>query len=152
MLQLPQCVVILKHMDATHKLTSVLKSHGHSVTGPRRQVFDSLLQANEPLSISQLIARLPSLDKASVYRIVKLYEQIGLVHRVWNGFKSKIELSESFSPHHHHFTCLGCGQAQALKSEGLERSLHDFERQYGFSLVQHSVELSGYCRECTPSS
>lgn len=135
-------------MDPTAQIEKILKDHGRSVTRQRLMVFSVLQESKQPMSTVELTNKLPSLDKVSVYRTVDLYEKIGLVHRVWHGFKSKIELSEAFSPHHHHFTCTVCGNIIALKSETLETELHKFEAEHGFELKYHSVELSGHCQEC----
>ncbi len=136
-------------MDANKKLVMLLKKQGCSITKPRVTTFNALLDAHEALTMGQLIERLPEIDTVSVYRTLQLFEKVGVAHRVWNGFKSKIELSEDFSPHHHHFTCSQCGANTVIQSDDLERSLHGLESIYGFDLRQHSVELSGYCKECT---
>jgi Fur family ferric uptake transcriptional regulator len=135
-------------MDSTDKLKALLKKQGHSITKPRLATFDVLLEAHEALTIAQIIEKMPETDMVSVYRTLQLFERTEIIQRVWNGFKSKIELSETFSPHHHHFICNTCGVAQTIKSDELERSLHGLEDKYGFDLRQHSVELSGYCQNC----
>lgn len=106
------------------------------------------MDARDALTITQIIEKLPDVDMVSVYRTIQLFEKTGIVHRVLSGLKSKFELSEAFSPHHHHFVCNNCGAAQAIYSQNLEESLHALETQYGFELRQHSVELSGYCQAC----
>lgn len=130
------------------KLVSLLKKQGYSVTKPRLATFDAILEAGVPLTIPQIVAKLPDIDMVSVYRSIQLFEKAGIVIRVWSGFKSKIELSDAFSPHHHHFICNKCGSSQAINSDSLEKSLHSLEDVYGFDLRQHSVELSGYCNKC----
>lgn len=137
------------NMDPNEKLKALLKKQGYSVTKPRLATFTALLTAHEAQTVAQLIERLPDIDMVSVYRTLQLFEKVGIVHRVWNGFKSKIELSEMFSPHHHHFVCRQCGNAIAIESESLEQSLHALEAEYGFDLQEHSVELSGICQNCT---
>jgi Fur family transcriptional regulator, ferric uptake regulator len=135
-------------MEPDNKLKTLLKGQGYSVTKPRMLVFKALLDAHEALTIAQIIDIATGVDTVSVYRTLQLFEKTGVVHRVWNGFKSKIELSEDFSPHHHHFTCSKCGSSVAIKSDELEGSLHALETIYGFDLKRHSVELSGYCAKC----
>lgn len=135
-------------MRSDEKLKSLLKKHGYSVTAPRISTFKALMDARDALTITQIIEKLPTIDMASVYRTIQLFEKTGIVQRVLSGFKSKFELSEAFSPHHHHFVCSNCGTAQAIYSQNLEESLHALETQYGFELRQHSVELSGYCKAC----
>jgi len=129
-------------------LRQTLMKHGYSMTRPRVMVVEELHKMSEPITVADLAKRMNSVDKVSVYRTVDLLESIGLVHRIWTGFKSKIELSESFSSHHHHFTCLNCGRTIDLASDKLEQDLRLFEADYGFKLLHHSVELSGYCENC----
>lgn len=136
-------------MHTTEKLAKILREAGYSVTEPRVAVFECLRAIAEPISTTELAKTISTIDRVSVYRTVELFEKIGIIHRVWTGFKSKVELSDAFSPHHHHFTCLKCGKTVGLKSDKLEEALHEFEAQHGFNLTHHSVELSGYCSSCS---
>lgn len=129
-------------------LHTILHEHGHSITKPRLKVFEELLATQAPISVADLAKRLNSVDKVSIYRTIELFENTGVVHRIWTGFKSKVELSDAFSPHHHHFTCRSCSKTISIKSEALETTLHEFETTHSFRLTHHSVELSGYCLEC----
>lgn len=130
------------------KFQQVLRDNGYSVTTQRQRVFTFLQNMHAPIAVSALAAKLTDIDRVSVYRTVDLFEKVGITHRVWNGFKSKIELSEIFSPHHHHFTCLGCGRTISLESDAIEAELHALERKHNFVLTYHSVELTGYCAAC----
>jgi len=134
-------------MDQLDRFKKLLGEHGYSLTKPRQTVFSALLNADEPISITELAKQLP-IDKVSVYRTIELFEKIGIAVRVWSGFKSQIELSEAFSPHHHHFTCVRCGKTDSIKSDEIERHLEELEARNGFRLTQHSIELHGYCKLC----
>lgn len=135
-------------MRQTDILQNILRAKGYSVTKPRLVVFQALQSAKHPLSVAELAKSLADIDTVSTYRAIDLFEKTGVVQRVWTGFKSKVELSDSFSPHHHHFTCLQCGKTTGIKSKRLEHTLHEFEREHGFTLTHHSVELSGFCSSC----
>lgn len=130
-----------------HRFEETLKAAGRSLTAPRRAVFRALLEG--PATPAQLAVSLQgSMDRASVYRTVELFEQLGVVNRIWHGFKSHIELSEIFLPHHHHAICQRCGAVLDLTSTELEQALARLAKTHGFLTVEHSVELSGYCSEC----
>src|SRR5437868_2920376 len=95
-------------------LKTLLKNGGASLTKPRRAVFDLLL-GQEPQSMQVLIKRADGkLDRATVYRTVDLFERPGIVHRLNIGWKYKIELSDVFVGHHHHFHCTNCGKTYSL--------------------------------------
>lgn len=135
-------------MERTEKLRTILSQHGYKVTVTRTRVYLALAEASQPLSNTQLIHNLPDLDKVSVYRTIALFESLGILHRIWNGFKSSIELSDAHSPHHHHFTCTNCSKVTSFKSEEVEGALHALEATLGVTINQHLVELSGICDSC----
>lgn len=135
-------------MEQTDKVKKILKNNDQSITVSRLKIFNVLSSLEAPVSVARLADICSNIDKATVYRTVELFEKIGVIHRVWTGFKSKIELSEDFSAHHHHFTCLNCGKTINIQSPKLEKDLHSFEDKYNFKLTHHSLELSGYCHRC----
>ena len=70
-----------------------------------------------------LIKRTKGVDRASVYRAVRLFEQLGIVQRLNTGWKYKIELTDKFAEHHHHLTCLQCGKTIAMGESELEEMI-----------------------------
>lgn len=89
------------------------------------------------------------MDRASIYRTVALFEELGIVVRVQQGWKYKIELSDIFSPHHHHISCTNCGRILSFNEpEGLEDLLNEIAVTGGFTHQFHSLEISGLCPEC----
>ena len=135
-------------MDQLERFKKLLSEQDFSITKPRMDTFKALLATDEPIAVTELSTRLSKVDKVSIYRTIELFEKVGIVQRVWSGFKSKIELSEAFSPHHHHFTCINCSKTVGIRSDELERNLEDLESKNGFKLTHHSIELKGYCQSC----
>ncbi len=135
-------------MDSETKLKKLLKDKGYSITKPRLIVFSFLQNMDGPVSVAELAKSLQDIDKVSIYRTIDLFESAGIIHRVWTGFKSRVELSEEFSEHHHHFTCVNCGKIISFDSAALEKSLTSLEKSKGLELTHHSVELTGYCQAC----
>ncbi|HVI69133.1 MAG TPA: transcriptional repressor, partial [Magnetospirillaceae bacterium] len=64
------------------------------------------------------------------------------------GFKHQVELSEIFTPHHHHARCQNCGQTTDIASPELESALSKLAKEHDFLALNHSVELLGYCQKC----
>lgn len=134
--------------ELINKLTRLLKSHGYSLTKPRIEVFKYLI-GKEPLSISAVTKSLETtVDRASIYRTVTLFQQLGIVQRHNIGWKYKIELTDMFSDHHHHFTCTLCGKIVAINETELESFIDSLAKQYGFTATQHQIELQGICASC----
>lgn len=129
-------------------ITAALKASGYSATSARKAVFNVLENA-EPLTMHELIALAPDIDRASVYRTIELFEKLGIVHRLHIGWKYKIELTNEYQPHHHHITCLKCGKSQPfLENVSLENNLHAIAAENGFALKNHLIELQGLCQNC----
>jgi Fur family transcriptional regulator, ferric uptake regulator len=136
-------------MDET-KLRSYLAAKGYKLSQARGEVFAVLQQSPIPLSNAEIIHKLRGvIDKTSVYRVLSLFESIGVTHRLWNGFKSKSELTDAFSVHHHHFTCRRCGTISGFESKTIEDSLKRLAQSRGITITAHQLELSGYCKDCS---
>ena len=134
-------------------LEEKLKSQGHSMTTVRKTVFMSLLD-KEPQTMAEIANSLKdTVDRASVYRSIALFEELGIVERLQLGWKYKIELSDSFAAHHHHITCTSCGRVQAFEeSSVIEFELKQLANEAGFLETGHQVEIRGICTQCQDSS
>lgn len=131
------------------RLIRTLKDKGYSLTKTRLALF-SALQSGKPRTMRELTLDLSSvMDRASIYRTISLFEELGIVVRVQQGWKYKIELSDVFSPHHHHISCLKCGKNINFdEPKGLEEALDNIARQNNITHVSHSLEIIGICIDC----
>lgn len=99
--------------------------------------------------MSELIDLLKRHDQATVYRNIKIFEQLGIINRLWLGWNSKLELSDIFQHHHHHLSCVRCGQVVALaENPVIERMIGELSRQNGFKTMDHQLEIRGLCQNC----
>jgi Fur family ferric uptake transcriptional regulator len=125
----------------------LLKSNRQSVTQARLKVFSALL-GQEPMSMHQLVGSVPTIDRASVYRIVELFEGLGIVQRLHTGWKYKLELSDTFADHHHHMTCTRCGNTTTMNEGELEQLMDRLAAHYDFTPTAHQIEIQGICKVC----
>jgi len=133
------------------QLTNHLKKAGFSLTKPRRQVFEAL-QNTEPQTMAALIAGCVGVDRASIYRTVLLFERLNIVQRLQIGWKYKLELTGDFIHHHHHLSCVHCGNVTALPDDPvLEQQLHQLAVNQNFLPSDHQLEIRGLCVNCRPS-
>ena len=51
--------------------------------------------------------------------------------------------------HHHHLLCRRCGTAIELEAPDFEDWALTMGKKYGFSELEHVVEVTGYCPDCT---
>ena len=134
---------------ATLQLQQHLKQHHASLTAARKTVFHALLD-REAMSMSELVTACDGqLDRATVYRTIELFEQIGIVQRLPMGWKYKIELTDKFNHHHHHLTCTNCGTVIPLaEDEMLEARLSELAQLHHFAAEGHQIEIRGLCSAC----
>lgn len=128
-------------------LVAMLKQAKKSITKVRLAVF-AALEEQGPLTMHQLVAKLPGADRASVYRAVALFERLGIVQRLNIGWKYQLELSDKFAAHHHHLSCTRCGRTTALSEAELERFIERLARQHHFLPTAHQLEIQGACQNC----
>jgi Fur family ferric uptake transcriptional regulator len=126
-----------------------LRHHGYKFTPARQMVFEEILKT-EGVTESILADTLSdTTDRSTVYRTVALLESLHLVTRIWNGWKSSLEVSDAFISHHHHITCSKCGMVRRLESNQLEDELTRVVSKYGFTTLAHTLEFVGLCKECS---
>lgn len=130
-------------------LRKIFEDTDTRVTRPRLIIFRLLLN-HGPQSITELLGRSDgSVDRVSVYRIIDLYEKLGIVKRINVGWKYKVELSEVFLDHHHHITCLGCHKLVAIQENAdMALRIANLADSAGFVITSHQLELQGYCAQC----
>lgn len=128
----------------------ILKKKHLRLTHERKILYQYLAKLESPGTIKQLVASLSSeMDQATVYRNIELFDQIGIINKIYTGWKYNIELSEKFRPHHHHMTCVNCGQVITISlGPRMEESIQNFGHKHGFKIKTHVVELRGICENC----
>lgn len=135
--------------QANPGIATILRGHGLSVTKQRLLVFE-LLEDEEPLSMRELYElSKDKIDRASLYRTVAVFEELGIVQRVNIGWKYKVELSDTFAEHHHHLTCTKCHKVIPINEQELETFISGVAASHGFLPLEHQVEIQGYCASCT---
>jgi Fur family transcriptional regulator, ferric uptake regulator len=129
---------------------ATLSQHRLSRTRERVALFYKLKKLDAPCTITDLAEQLSDImNRSTVYRTIDLFEKIKITKRVYSGFKYTIELSDQFSPHHHHFTCTNCGTVISfLESQPLMNEFSKLEGILNSRITSHSLELRGLCRNC----
>jgi Fur family ferric uptake transcriptional regulator len=130
-------------------LRALLKKNGSSLTKPRKAVFE-LLWNQKPQSMQVLVGRAKNeIDRATVYRTVQLFAELGIIHRLNIGWKYKYELSDVFQGHHHHFHCTNCGTTFTLEPNPmLETMIDTVAAKSEFAPRGHQLEVYGLCPDC----
>jgi len=134
-----------------YELMTALRASGHRTTTARQTVF-AALKRNPALTVRELRTRTAGqLDTASLYRTLALFRELGMVQDVVIAGRRKVELTDAFSPHHHHIACSRCGATVTIHDEGFEDQTRALAVRHGFTHQSHSFEITGLCPSCRAS-
>lgn len=129
-----------------------LKDHDLRVTEARRELLKVLIESSKSLSIKDLHEALAhkSVDLASVYRNLSVFERVGLVHQLIEG-QYKICDHSSCQRHAHVITeCEKCHKVEepvTYNSKDL-RLIHQLSQLTPHLKRTHLVTLMGVCKKC----
>ena len=125
-----------------------LEVTGYRLTAPRRAVIDAIAGTDRPFTIEELSDRLPNIGRATVFRTIKLLQELEIVCRVpLEDGGVRYERSRS-GRHHHHLICSECGSVTEFNDPSLDASIEENATLAGFELDGHSAELYGRCASC----
>ena len=132
---------------------TVLLNAGLKRGGARERVIELL--AAQPCALSAveiedaLRASGRATARASIYRVLELLVEHGLVERVEVGDgQARFERSRPGGEHHHHLVCERCGRLVAFDDPGLEHAIDRLSERLGVRIESHDVLLRGACRRC----
>jgi Fur family ferric uptake transcriptional regulator len=138
----------------TEHVHEVLAAAGLIRGGARERVI--ALLATQPCALTaveiedELRASGRATGRASVYRVLELLVEHGLVERVelGDGHARFEPLHPGGAHHHHHLVCERCGTLVAFDDPGLERAIAEVSKRLGVRVEHHDVLLRGACGRC----
>ncbi|KGF21356.1 Fur family transcriptional regulator [Pseudoglutamicibacter albus] len=86
---------------------------------------------------------------ATIYRSLTQMHEDGLVDQVRTESGEMAFRRCHDEGHHHHLVCRQCGSAEEVDAPEFEEWADELAAAYGFTGVDHNLELNGYCPECS---
>ena len=144
-------IAIITNMNWAEHADTVLSEAGHRRGGAREAVVLALSSHDCCLTAQELHDRLRDSGRrvglASIYRVIDLLVEQGLVERIDTGAGSaRFEARHASGEHHHHLICDDCGKVEAFEDEELERAIHEVQERAGARA--HHILLRGACTDC----
>jgi len=121
-------------------------SKGVKLTDQRKIIAQVMSESKDHPDVDELYNRVSKIDPkisiATVYRTVKLFEESGILAKhEFKGGKARYEqLNEG---HHDHLIDIKSGEIIEFVDEGIEKLQKKVAEKYGYSLVDHKLELYG---------
>ena len=119
---------------------------GVKLTDQRKIIAKTMSNSQDHPDVDELYKRASKIDSkisiATVYRTVKLFEEAGIVakHDFKGGKARYEELNES---HHDHLIDIKSGEIIEFVDEEIENLQKKVAEKYGYTLVDHKLELYG---------
>lgn len=145
----------MKTSEKTDILKSYLEAKGLKSTSQRDYIADVFFKTNTHISLDELLKKvkrkMPNIGYATVYRTMKLLTESGLaVSRQFGDGQTRYENIPE-DGHHDHIICIKCSKITEFQNEKIEQLQNETARRLGFTVINHKLELYGYCSDCTES-
>ena len=95
-----------------------------------------------------LRSRGSSIGLATVYRRLQEMAGRGEVDSLRNESGEVLYRRCAEPTHHHHLICRSCGLTREVAEPNIERWADTVAAEFGFSEIEHQVELFGVCSAC----
>ena len=131
---------------------NLLKEHSLKHTKQRVRVLEEIALDAVAISQPELEKKLgKEIDRVTLYRILNIYEDKGILHRIMdmNGTANYAICSSSCSEKHHHdehvhFNCIQCSKIYCL-----EVALPNLNMPAGFKATTVNTTVYGICEKCS---
>jgi Fur family transcriptional regulator, ferric uptake regulator len=130
-----------------HDASAILADHGYRLTGPRRHVVSAVLRRHRPFSAEQLVAELPDIGRATIYRTLEILASVDVLTRLLQpgGHPAYVV---GIPGHRHHLVCSECGTTVAFTRCPVDELVTDLVRDTDFAIHGHHLEVFGVCPTC----
>ncbi len=136
--------------DHLNSLEAVFRENGLPLTVQRKVILEAILDRKDHPTADQIYETvkvdLPGLSKATVYRVLDLLVQVGVVQKVFHT-----DAMTRFDPmvsRHHHATCRLCGQFNDLDPDIVPDIPLPKTEGLGFEITDYSINFTGICSRC----
>lgn len=143
-------------MDSSAKntiLKAYLEKTGLKSTAQRDYIAETFFKTNTHISLDELLKKVKRKNSrigyATVYRTMKLLSECGLaLARQFGDGQTRYENLPD-DGHHDHIICIKCSKIAEFQNQKIEQLQIEAAKKLGFTVVNHKLELYGYCPDCS---
>lgn len=129
------------------EIEKILKENNKNITTERIDIF-LFIKTMHIFSSKDILENFKNLWRASVFRTIKLFQEIWIIRRVW--IWDKIEMYEILEEkhHHEHMKCEKCWDIISFESKNLCNMIFKEAINIWFSIKEHSIQILWKCKKC----
>ena len=124
-----------------------LEAAEHRLTRTRRTVVRAVLESPAHFTVDELGRRIPRVGRATLFRTMKLLQEIDVVCRVLMEDGS-LHYRLSTRGHHHHLVCTNCGQVEDFFDGEIRRLIDELGHSTNYRIEGHWLDVYGRCHAC----
>lgn len=136
-------------------ITERCENKGLRMTGQRQIIAQVLDDARDHPDVEEIYARASAIDPgislATVYRNVKLFEELGIIERLEFG-DGRARYEDAEREHHDHLFDLKTGEVIEFCDPEIEILQEKIARKLGYKLKGHKMELFAVPLDAEPGS
>ena len=138
-------------MGDPRPIVNALDHAGYRLTEPRRELAALVADQQGHFTAAELVdaarERHLGIGRATVFRTLDVLVELGAVERLDlpTGEHAYVGCEPT---HHHHVICSRCGRSTEIEDAGLRSVVQEIERQTGYRVDRHRLELFGVCPAC----
>jgi Fe2+ or Zn2+ uptake regulation protein len=128
-------------------VSTLLAEHGYRITEPRREIITAVLRRDRPFSAEQLVAEMPKIGRATIYRTLEILASVDVLSRFLQpgGYPAYIV---GVPGHRHHLVCSECGAVVAFTRCPVDDLVGELVRDTDYAIHGHHLEVFGLCPAC----
>ncbi len=142
-------------MESSKKMDifkAYLEQKGLKSTSQRDFIASTFFQTNTHISLDELLRKVkrknPGIGYATVYRTMKILTDSGLaIARQFGDGQTRYENIPE-DGHHDHIICIKCSRIAEFHNQKIEQLQNETAKKLGFKILNHKLELYGYCSDC----
>lgn len=121
-------------------------------TKQRQIILDILSNAKEPQTAKDIYIKassiIPNIAQTTVYRNIDSLFASEIISRYRLDKDQYSYKLNANNEHSHYLLCKKCGKLTNFKTCPITELENSILKETGFSVINHSIELSGYCKKC----
>ena len=142
----------LNDIGVLYRIEALCAEKGLRMTEPRRVIARVLSDSEDHPDAEELYDRVKAIDSsismATIYRTMKLFEEMSIVSkRDFGDGRARYEKQSGPDYHHHHMIDVQSGEVIEFYNQELEDLKKRIANELGFELVDHHLELFGVRRK-----
>lgn len=127
-----------------------ITENGHKLTRQRRLILEIFQESDGWINakdlLQQVLAKNKKINFSTVYRNLETLTEIGILCKVTKDRGVNYYTLNHQEDRHHHIVCITCGRIKKVDfcplKEIKDQIIEDF------TIVDHKLEIYGYCKEC----